>query len=101
MWDYAGIVGTRGERTLVDPTRMPGARWFPDARLNFAENLLTRRAADDAGDALVFRGEDRLVRRVSHAELVATASRVAVGAEGLGRQRREIASPRTFPTCPR
>ena len=29
-------------------TRMPGARWFPDARLNFAENLLTRRAADDA-----------------------------------------------------
>ena len=36
---------------------MPGARWFPDARLNYAENLL-RRAADAAA-AIVFRGEDR------------------------------------------
>jgi acetoacetyl-CoA synthetase len=77
LWDYAGIVGTRGERTLVDGDRMPGARWFPDARLNFAENLLTRRAADEAGDALVFRGEDKGARRVSHAELVAAVSRVA------------------------
>ena len=84
VWDYAGVVGTRGERTLVDPTRMPGARWFPDARLNFAENLLTRRAADDAGDALVFRGEDKLARRVSHAELVATTSRVAAALKAAG-----------------
>src|SRR5206468_2227650 len=84
VWDFAGVIGTRGERTLVDPALMPGARWFPDARLNFAENLLTRRAADDAGDSLVFRGEDRLVRRVSHAELVATTSRVATALKGLG-----------------
>ncbi len=84
VWDYARVVGTRGERTLVDPTRMPGARWFPDARMNFAENLLTRRAADDAGDALVFRGEDKLARRVSHAELVATTSRVAAALKAAG-----------------
>ncbi len=84
VWDYAGVVGTRGERTLVDAARMPGAQWFPDARLNFAENLLTRRAADDTGDALVFRGEDRLARRVSHAELVATTSRVAIALKALG-----------------
>jgi len=65
---------------------MPGARWFPDARLNFAENLLTRRPADDAGDALVFRGEARVARRVSHADLVASVSRVAAAlrAEGVG-----------------
>jgi len=84
VWDYAGIVGTRGERTLVDATRMPGAKWFPDARINFAENLLTRRAADDAGDALVFRGEDKLARHVSHAELVAGASRVAAALKAQG-----------------
>src|SRR5262245_52616769 len=40
LWDYAGVVGSRGDRVLVDGDRMPGARWFPDARLNFAENLL-------------------------------------------------------------
>ena len=84
VWDYAGIVGTRGERTLVDAGRMPGARWFPEARLNFAENLLTRRPADDAGDALVFRGEDRLTRRVAHAELVAGTSRVAAALKAAG-----------------
>src|SRR4029453_3131199 len=43
IWDYAGIVGERGERTLIDGHKMPGARWFPDARLNFAENLLASR----------------------------------------------------------
>jgi len=84
LWDYAGVAGERGERTVVNPTQMPGARWFPDARLNFAENLLTRRAADDAGDALVFRGEDKLVRRVSHAELVANASRIASALKAMG-----------------
>jgi acetoacetyl-CoA synthetase len=84
VWDYAGVVGTPGERTLVDPQRMPGARWFPDARLNFAENLLTRRQAGDAGDALVFRGEDKLARRVSHAELVAQTSRVAAALKAMG-----------------
>ena len=35
---------------------MPGARFFPDAHLNFAENLLVR---DDDGEAIVFRAEDK------------------------------------------
>ena len=54
-WEAAGVVGERGERVLEDPTAMPGARWFADARLNFAENLL---AGQDGAPALVFRGED-------------------------------------------
>ncbi|MEO7158790.1 MAG: acetoacetate--CoA ligase [Vicinamibacterales bacterium] len=87
LWDFAGVVGPRGERTLVDGNRMPGAQWFPDARLNFAENLLTRRPADDTCDSIVFRGEDKIARRISHAELVASVARVAAGlkAEGVGR----------------
>src|ERR1044072_1201147 len=50
LWYFAGVIGERGARTLVAPTKMPGARWFPDARLNFAENLLARRAADGGGE---------------------------------------------------
>jgi acetoacetyl-CoA synthetase len=84
VWDCTGIVGERGARTLVDGDRMPGAKWFPDARLNFAENLLTRRPADDAGDALVFRGEDQVARRMSHAELVAATSRFAAALKAQG-----------------
>jgi len=39
VWDDGGVIGARGERTLVDGDRMPGAQWFPDARLNCARNL--------------------------------------------------------------
>src|SRR4051794_19672334 len=54
LWDFAGVVGDKGPRVLVDGDRMPGAQFFPDARLNFAENLLRR---NDGSDAIVFRGE--------------------------------------------
>jgi acetoacetyl-CoA synthetase len=77
LWDYAGVIGEAGSRTLIDKDRMPGARWFPDASLNFARNLLERRPADDPGDALVFWGEDKVRQRVSHAQMHASASRVA------------------------
>ena len=75
------IVDTWGERVLVDGDRMPGARWFPDARLNFAENLLRPR---EDGDAMVFWGEDQVRRRLSFGETVATVSRLARALEGAG-----------------
>jgi acetoacetyl-CoA synthetase len=73
MWDYGSVIGDRGERVLVDGDRMPGARFFPDARLNFAENLLRKSGPDDA---LVFRGEDKVERRLSWDELRALVSRL-------------------------
>ena len=51
---------------LVDGEKMPGAQWFPEARLNYAENLLQKR---DASEALVFWGENKVKRRMSRAEL--------------------------------
>jgi len=67
LWDFCAVKAeTRGARVIADATRMPGAKFFPDARLNYAENLLRR--TDDA-DALVFRGEDKVRRRMSWAEL--------------------------------
>jgi acetoacetyl-CoA synthetase len=83
VWDFCGVVaGWRGDRVLLDGDRMPGARWFPDARLNFAENLLRRR--DDA-DALVFRGENRVQRRLTFRELHERVSQLsrALRAEGV------------------
>jgi acetoacetyl-CoA synthetase len=60
---------------------MPGARFFPDARLNFAENLLSR---GENGDAIVFWGEDKVKRRVSHAELNALVARLAAALRAAG-----------------
>jgi acetoacetyl-CoA synthetase len=82
LWDYAGIVGERGARVLVGGDRMPGAKWFPEASLNFAENLLAPRAAD--GDALVFSGEDRVKRRFSNAELKSSVARLAAALANAG-----------------
>src|SRR5437762_809003 len=66
VWEFCEVKGQKGARTLVDGDRMPGALWFPDARLNFAENLLGSR---DHRDAIVFWGEDRVKRRLSHRNL--------------------------------
>lgn len=75
VWDYTGVIAAgRGFTILVDGDKMPGAQWFPDARLNFAENLLRRR--DDA-PAVVFRGEDRVNRTLSYAELHRQVSRLS------------------------
>jgi acetoacetyl-CoA synthetase len=83
LWDFGGVISTRrGARVLVDGDSMPGARWFPDARLNFARNLLRRR---DGTDALVFRGEDKVRRRLSHEELYRAVAcfAAALRAEGV------------------
>ncbi len=61
--DYAGLKAqTWGDRVLVDGDKMPGAQFFPDARLNFAENLLSKK---DDSEALVFWGEDKVKRSLS------------------------------------
>ena len=84
LWDFGGVIAeTRGERVMVDGDRMPGARFFPDARMNFAQNLLR---SDGDGDALVFWGEDRVQRRVTYRELREIVSRLqqALAAAGVG-----------------
>ena len=83
VWDHAGVIGEKGHRILIDGDLMPGASFFPDARLNFAENLLRQTGG---GDALVFRGEDKVARRMSWDELRALVSRLqqAMAAAGVG-----------------
>ena len=82
LWDFCEVRGEKGARTLVDGGRMPGAKWFPDGRVNFAENLL--RGRDDS-DAIVFWGEDRMKRRLSRKQLHDLVSRLqqALAAAGI------------------
>jgi acetoacetyl-CoA synthetase len=82
LWDYAGVIAeARGDRILIDRDKMPGARFFPEVRLNFAENLLKRR---DDGDAIVFWGETQVRRRLSRRELYERVSRLAQALEADG-----------------
>ncbi|MCP5373207.1 MAG: acetoacetate--CoA ligase [Hyphomicrobiales bacterium] len=80
--DFAGVVAeTWGETVIADPERIPGARFFPDARLNFAQNLLRRR---DGTEALVFWGEDQVRRRMTWAELYDAVSVLARALRAMG-----------------
>jgi len=82
LWEFAGVrAKVKGARVLLSGNLLPGARWYPDARLNFAENLLRRR---DASTALVFWGEDKVKRRLTHRELYDQVSRIAQGLLALG-----------------
>ncbi len=84
IWELGAVrASAPAESVLEDGDRMPGARWFTGARLNFAENLLRR---EDATPALIFRGEDGSRRELSWAELQAEvrAFAAALGAEGVG-----------------
>jgi acetoacetyl-CoA synthetase len=73
VWDFCGVRGDKGARRLVDGERMPGAKFYPDGRLNFAESLLRERGDSDA---IVFWGEDKIKRRLSRSELHDLVSRL-------------------------
>ncbi|MEC7572793.1 MAG: acetoacetate--CoA ligase, partial [Pseudomonadota bacterium] len=84
IWDFCGVVGARGAGpALVNGAAMPGAAFFPEARVNFAENLMRRRGP---GDAMVFWSEDRIKRRLSHDQMHDQVSRLAqaLAAAGVG-----------------
>ncbi len=82
VWDWCGVIASKkGSTVLVDGNKMPGAKWFPDARLNFAENLLKR---GDQGDAFVFWDERGFQRRVSYSKLTSDVSRAAQALSALG-----------------
>jgi acetoacetyl-CoA synthetase len=84
VWDFCGIIGKPGATVLENAGQMPGARWFPHARLNFAENLLRRR--DDA-PAIIFRSETGENAEYSFSELYTMVAQTAAAlrSEGVDR----------------
>jgi acetoacetyl-CoA synthetase len=82
VWAECGVIGDRGPGPAVeDGDRMPGARFFPRARLNFAENVL--RGPGDAL-AIVARREDGAERRLTRGELRSEAARWAAALREAG-----------------
>ena len=84
MWEFADIIASKPYDQVVDDLgKMPGAKWFSGARLNFAENLLRYR---DNQTALVFKSEDQDVSRITYAELYNEVARIAVSLRAAGVQ---------------
>jgi acetoacetyl-CoA synthetase len=82
VWTFCSVIAERqGDIVLEHRDRMPGARWFPQARLNFAENLLRR---NDNQSAIEFWGEDQVRSRITFAELHHEVSRLSQALRAAG-----------------
>jgi len=81
MWEFGGVIGSAGHRTVEHFDRMPGAEWFPDAHLNFAENLLRYR--DDRA-ALVSVTETGLNSTLTYQQLFQQVAGVAAALREAG-----------------
>src|SRR6185503_4825655 len=75
MWDFGNIkISIPYDQVVEDLTKFPGTKWFPGARLNFAENLLRFR---DDQLAFIFKGETQVSKRITYAELYDSVARLA------------------------
>ncbi len=82
IWNYCDIIYSKKyDRVVVDPHKMPGAKWFTGAKLNFAENLLRRK---DDHLAIIFRGEDSVKKEYTYKQLYEEVKKVAAGLKKLG-----------------
>jgi len=85
FWEFSEIIASKPYDQVIDNLhKMPGAKWFSGARLNFAENLLRFR---DDRVALVFRGEGQSSVYITYAELYDETARVAASLKAAGVQK--------------
>ena len=80
IWESCDVRGD-GPGPALRGEGMLGTEWFPEARLNFAENLLRR---DDASPALIFRGESGAEQVLSWSDLRARVTALAAALRGWG-----------------
>ncbi len=82
VWEDCGLKGDPGTQGLMDGEQMPGAQFFPDGRLNVAENLIEHGQPSD--EALVFWSEDGRRASWTRSVLKEKAGRFAAAFSALG-----------------
>ncbi|MCP3875822.1 MAG: acetoacetate--CoA ligase [Desulfobacteraceae bacterium] len=81
-WDFIDIKASKPyEKAIDDPNKMPGAKFFVNCKLNFAENLLKFRNDELA---IIFRGEDSVRRTLTYNQLYDEVAKTAASLKKLG-----------------
>ena len=81
-WDFLDIKASRSYDTAIDdPTKMPGAKFFVNSKLNFAENLLQFK---NDNPAIIFRGEDSVRKTLTYKQLYDEVAKTAAALKALG-----------------
>ncbi len=75
VWDFYKIIGDKGNKPYLDPeNNLPGTQFFPNGKLNYAENMLKKNNTDSA---IIFWSEDKIKKKVNWFELRNQVSAVA------------------------
>lgn len=78
LWDFAEVVGDKGERILINGDDIEKAQWFPDAKLNFAENLLRAPSSNKNDEiAIYFRAENQVEYHLTYQQLYSQVASLA------------------------
>ncbi|MGD8568602.1 MAG: acetoacetate--CoA ligase [Gammaproteobacteria bacterium] len=85
VWDFCGVVASQPWQSVIEKTdELPGYQWFNGSRLNFAENLLRHARPDNHHPAIIFRGEDKIQRALSFAELHQQVAKLSAALRNAG-----------------
>ena len=95
IWRFCEVRGERGAGPALADGKMPGAVWFPGAKLNYAENALSRRGP---APALIAVREDAATVVISWDELRRQVARCAAGLRRLGVHRGDRVAA-VLPNC--
>jgi acetoacetyl-CoA synthetase len=90
IWDFFDVQADGSPERVLGAREMPGAEWFPDVALNYAEHVFRER--DPAAVAIRHAGEGRALAQMTWGELRALTARIAAGlrAHGVGRGDRVV-----------
>ncbi len=97
VWDACGVYGDSGEIALEHGNKMPGAKWFPQAKLNYAENLLRPRPMN--AEVIVFMREDGQRDVWTYQRTIEAVSRLASALRSLGVEQGDHVAA-YMPNCP-
>ncbi|MHA1687867.1 MAG: acetoacetate--CoA ligase [Promethearchaeota archaeon] len=82
MWEFSEIIASKKyDRVVEDLNVFPGTKWFPGARINFAENLLKYK---DDQKAFIFQGETKVSKSITYEELNKQVARLAKSLKEIG-----------------
>lgn len=84
LWDYSGVIGDKGQRVLIDANNIEKATWFPDAKLNFAQNLLRQ---SGTATAIHFSAENKRQYDLSYDQLNGQVAAIADWLRSVGVQK--------------
>ena len=87
IWDYFGVLGSRGDGPVLSGGPMPAVTWFSGSTLNYARNALRAASTDPDRTAIIYRSEAGHQGSISYGELdeQVAAVRAALVALGVGR----------------